>query len=224
MERISTETSGACFLISRVACSPVSFGIFTSRIARSGRSRTARSRASAPSGAPPAAPAPPPRPRARRPPPPRPPPAAPAAAGCRSGRSRGRRRSGPSWGRFSRDREANGGAMVGTRLDRELGTDQQGALAHAADPEAALGLVESEAAAVVGGLEEDAGTGAPKPHLDAAGTAVAGGVGERLLGDAVDDQLGVVAEVGEVALDLEVRVDLAAEAVDLAFDRRDQAE
>ncbi len=41
------------------------------------------------------------------------------------------------------------------------------------------------------------------------GAAVAGGVGERLLGDPVDDQLGVVAEVGEVALDLELGVDLA---------------
>ncbi len=39
---------------------------------------------------------------------------------------------------------------LGARLDRQLGADQQGALAHAGDAEAALGLVEGEAAAVIG--------------------------------------------------------------------------
>ena len=62
-------------------------------------------------------------------------------------------------------------------------------------------------------------------HLDPAGAAVAGGVGERLLGDPVDDQLGVVAEVGEVALGAELGLDLTArELLDLARDRRRQAE
>jgi hypothetical protein len=42
--------------------------------------------------------------------------------------------------------------VVGAGLDRQVGADQEGALAHAADPEAALGLVEGEAAAVVGDL------------------------------------------------------------------------
>ena len=46
--------------------------------------------------------------------------------------------------------------MAGPRLDRQLGADQQRPLAHAGDPEAALGLVEGEAAAVVGDLELDA--------------------------------------------------------------------
>ena len=45
---------------------------------------------------------------------------------------------------------------AGPRLDRQLAADQQRPLAHAGDAEAALGLVEGEAAAVVGDLELDA--------------------------------------------------------------------
>ena len=100
--------------------------------------------------------------------------------------------------------------MAGARLDRQLAADQQGALAHAGDPEAALGLVEGEAAAVVGDLQlDDSARVASQPHLDPSGAAVAGGVGERLLGDPVDDQLGVVAELGEVAVGRELGLDLA---------------
>src|ERR1700755_813164 len=139
MERISTWTSGACRLISRVACSPVRFGIFTSRIARSGRSRIARSRASAPS-----------------------------AASATTSMSRWRSSNSPSpdrtipWSsaistliweppssRFCRDGEADGGAGAGAGLERQLAVDQHGPLSHGADAENAGGLVEGEAATVV---------------------------------------------------------------------------
>src|ERR1700761_709189 len=189
MERISTATSGACRLISRVACSPVRFGIFTSRIARSGRSRIARSRASAPSAAS----------------------ATTSMSGWRSSNSRSPDRTIPwssaistfIWGppsrRLCRDGEADGGAGAGAGLEGQLAVDQEGALAHAADAEAAVGLVEGEATAVV----EDVDLALPRPvaqrHGAVLGTGVARGVRERLLGDPVDDQLGIVAEVGEIA-------------------------
>ncbi len=116
------------------------------------------------------------------------------------------------------DDEADGGAAAGSRLDRQLAADQQGALAHAGDPEAALGFVEGEAAAVVADLKRDTVLfAAAQAHRDAAGTAVAGRVGERLLGDSVDDQLGVVVEVGEVAFHCELGLDLTTgELLDLA--------
>ena len=44
----------------------------------------------------------------------------------------------------------------GARLDRQLGAEQQRPLPHPGDPEPALGLLEGEAAAVVGDLELDA--------------------------------------------------------------------
>ena len=56
-------------------------------------------------------------------------------------RARGQRRR--------RDREADGGAGAGAGLERQLAADQQRALPHAADAEAAVGLVEGEATAVV---------------------------------------------------------------------------
>ena len=66
------------------------------------------------------------------------------------------------------DGEADRGAGAGAGLDRQLAADQQGPLAHAGDAEAALGLVEGEAAAVVGDVELDAavlacGAAAPRP-------------------------------------------------------------
>src|ERR1700761_8291129 len=144
MEGIKTDTSGACRLISRVACSPVRFGIFTSRIARSGRSRIARSRASAPSAAS----------------------ATPSMSAWRSSSSRSPDRTipwssaistligMPSPARFCRDGEADGGAGVGAGLDRQLAVDQERTLAHAADAEPAFGGGEGEAAAVVAEVAE----------------------------------------------------------------------
>ena len=52
--------------------------------------------------------------------------------------------------------EVDRGACCRPRLDRQLAADQQRPLAHAGDAEAALGLVEGEAAAVVGDVELDA--------------------------------------------------------------------
>ena len=43
-----------------------------------------------------------------------------------------------------RDGEADGGAGAGAGLEGQLAVDQQGALAHAADAETAVGLVEGE--------------------------------------------------------------------------------
>src|SRR3954447_9256365 len=117
------------------------------------------------------------------------------------------------------DGKADGGAAAWAGLDRQLGADQEGALSHAADAEAALGLVEGEAAAIVADLEEDiAALGPAQAHLDVPGGAMAGGVGERLLGDPIDDELGVAAEIRKVAVDHETGLDLAAEPPDLSFD------
>src|ERR1700761_503028 len=171
MERISTCTSGACRLISRVAWRPVRFGILTSRIARSGRSRIARSRASAPSAAS----------------------ATTSMSGWRSSNSRSPDRTIPwssaistfIWGppsrRLCRDGEADGGAGAGAGLEGELAVDQQGALSHAADAEAAVGLVEGEAAAVVEDGQLDLVGSVAQGHRDVLGAGMAGGVGERLL-------------------------------------------
>ena len=90
--------------------------------------------------------------------------------------------------------------MAGAGLDRQLAADQEGALAHAGDAEAALGVLEGEAAAVVGDLELDAVVEPQQPDLDRLGLAVSHRVRERLLGDAIDDELHVVVEAGEVAL------------------------
>ena len=127
---------------------------------------------------------------------------------------------------LSWEREADRGAAPRPRLDRQLAADQQRPLAHAGDPEPALGLVEGEAAAVVGDDQLDAAAvRSPQSHLDSAGPAVASGVGERLLGDPVDDQLGVVVEVGEVAVGRDRRLDLPVrQLLDLSRDRRCQAE
>src|SRR4051794_1382098 len=98
------------------------------------------------------------------------------------------------------DAEADGGAAIGAGLDRQLGADQQGALAHASDAEAALGVVEGEAAAVVGDLESDAATvGTPQPHLHSAGATVAGGGGKRRLGRPATDRPGRRPAAREVA-------------------------
>ena len=131
-------------MISRVACSPVSFGILTSRIARSGRSRIASSRASAPSAA--------------------------SADDLDVGLALEQQPQpgaddavvvgdqDPHQSRRTLSTGTRGRTVVpspGPRLDRQLAADQQRPLAHAGDPEAALGLVEGEAAAVVGDLELD---------------------------------------------------------------------
>ncbi len=102
-------------------------------------------------------------------------------------------------GRFAASRGGRG-AGAGPGLDRQPAADQEGALAHAADAEPALGVVEGEAAAVVGDVSSTPPSSAAQAYRDAAGAGVAGGVVERLLGDPVDDQLRVVAEVGEVTL------------------------
>ena len=115
--------------------------------------------------------------------------------------------------------------MIRAGLDRQLAADQQGALAHAADAEAALGLLEGEAAAVVGDLELDPVGGAAQGDIDAPRLAVAGGVGQRLLGDPVEDELRVVVEVGEVALGAQLGLQAGApQPLDLAGDRRGEAE
>ncbi len=115
--------------------------------------------------------------------------------------------------------------MSGSRLDRQLGADQQRPLAHAADPEPALGLLEGEAAAVVGDVELDPARRAAQGYRDPLRPAMAGGVAQRLLGDAVDDELHVVVEVGEVADGRQLRRRPGAlDLLDLAGDSGGEAE
>ena len=98
------------------------------------------------------------------------------------------------------DVETDGGAVVGARLDRQLAADQQRPLAHAGDAEAVLGLARRRSRGRR--RRPRARRRSPVRRRRTSirlGAAVAGGVGERLLGDPVDDQLDVVVEVGEVA-------------------------
>ncbi len=113
---------------------------------------------------------------------------------------------GPSTGG---DDEADGRAGAGAGLQGQVSVDEEGALSHTAETEAAVGFVEGEAAAVVEDGQLDLRRPVAQRHGNVLGAGVAGGVGERLLGDPVDDQLGVVAEVGEVALDLDRRLGVA---------------
>src|SRR6187397_2851664 len=120
----------------------------------------------------------------------------------------------------------DGGAVTGPRLDRQIAADQQGPLTHAGDAQAALRLVEGEAAAIVGHVKGDAAVVATTEiHRYTAGLAVADRVGERLLRDPIDDQLRVAAEVGELSLGFEVCFDrTATDLLNLAGDCRRQAE
>ena len=81
--------------------------------------------------------------------------------------------------------------LARARVDLERAAHQQRALAHAGEPEPLALLGEGEAGAVVGDLQADPRVARLEAHLDAGRAGVAGGVHERLLGDAVDDHLRV---------------------------------
>src|SRR5687767_13980897 len=90
--------------------------------------------------------------------------------------------------------EPNPCADAWTRGHVELAADEQGTLAHAREPEPAGGLVEGEAAAVVGDDERDPARAAGQVDPDVARVGVTDGVRERLLGDPVDDGLHVAGQ------------------------------
>ena len=74
-----------------------------------------------------------------------------------------------------RDRSRTVVPVPGPRLDRQLGADQQRPLPHPGDSEAALGLLEGEAAAVVGDLQLDAARRSRRSaHRDPLGAACGG--------------------------------------------------
>src|SRR4051794_2673307 len=216
---MSTATSGACSRISRVACNPVSFGIFTSRIARSGRSRIATSRASAPSEAS----------------------AITSMSSCCSSNIRRPERTIP-WSSAIRifTSSACGGPSITFRYRQDqpdpcahlrpgfnlkVPADEERALAHAADPEPAAGVVEAEPAPVVGDPQLEPAVPAAEPDPDVVGARVPNGVRERLLGHPVDDELRVARDAPQLAIHLEGRLEaLAGDLPHVAGERRLEAE
>ena len=92
------------------------------------------------------------------------------------------------------------GAALGGGGDAQLGVDEGGAFVHSADPARRRGGASpsprpSSLTRTTGGLARVRG------ELSARGLRVADDVGQRLLGDAVDHQLLVVAEDGQIAVE-----------------------
>ena len=81
------------------------------------------------------------------------------------------------------------GSAVARRIDRELRADQHRALAHAADAVRGAVGVAGQPGSVIADREERAAVGTAELELDARSAGMSGDVGERLLRDAVEDQL-----------------------------------
>ena len=171
--------SGACALISRVACSPVSRGMPTSRMRRSGRSRSAGSTASAPSAAS----------------------ATTSMSGWRSSSSRSPLRTIPWSSAISDPHAAAPSRSVDgrcprarRRVDVEGAAGEQRALAHARQPEPARCGVAREARARRRRCARPSAPDERQLDGDVLRARVLGDVGQALLDDAVDDELLVVVE------------------------------
>ena len=79
-----------------------------------------------------------------------------------------------------------------------VGADEQGAFAHAADARALRGV--PEAAAVVADAQLHPAGAAAQGEFEQGGPGVPDGVRDGLLGDAVDDELGLLAERRQILL------------------------
>src|SRR5690606_23745286 len=97
------------------------------------------------------------------------------------------------------DGQAYFGAAAGDRAHVQVGADQQGAFAHPADARA-LGGVD-DAAAVVADPQLDASGDAAQGDPGAPGTRVADHVGQPFLGDPVEDQFGLRAQLRQVRVE-----------------------
>ena len=120
-----------------------------------------------------------------------------------------------------RQAEGDGAAAVLHAAHRQAAADRQRPLAHPADAAAANRRLE--ATAVVHDLQDEPGRFRRQGDVDAGATGVAHGVGDRLLGDPVDRQLGVVVDLRQrpgdaVELDVEPRT-----ARDVGAQRGDRA-
>src|SRR3954464_13419268 len=109
-------------------------------------------------------------------------------------------------GSFHRQLDDRSRAALGA--DGQIGPDAVGALAHARQPEAA-GARVGEAAAVVGHAQDRA-AGERQLEIDLLGLRVLGAVGGALRRDAVDRELLVVGQEGDRPLAAELRVDPGA--------------
>src|SRR6266511_2839386 len=196
--------SGAASRIARVASRPVRRGILTSRIARSGCSLIAMSRASIPSEAS----------------------AITSMSSWRSSSMRSPERTIPWSSAISTrmDSYSQADARPDGRfgLDLELASDQQRPLPHPGDPEPAVRLAEHEAVPVVAHAQLQAVAVAAQAHPDVLGARMADHVRERLLGDPIGDELDLRPDIREIALGVEARLDagLVSEFFDRSGERR----
>lgn len=102
------------------------------------------------------------------------------------------------------DVQAYLGAAVGTLADLELGADEEGAFAHAADA-GSFGCGPDPLAVVTDQQSHPVFGQGAQVDLDPGGVGVAGGVGEPFLGDAVEDEFGGRVEAGQPGSDVRGR-------------------